>query len=380
MSLSSPLSGLLGGSIIGLSATTLLLGNGDILGCSGIVNSVILNPIDVIRDPKKNWKIVLLSSFCLTANVYVNMIGDREAISESLSQTMPALSDVGFAIGGFLVGLGTKLGNGCTSGHGICGLARLSKRSFAAVCTFMATGLFTASMLPKDNQILYTNERYESFYPSESTKQVNLAVNMALAFATLCLFRKRTSEKASTSAKGHKQDQDGQAKTTTTSTMKKGLIAAIAGSLFGLGLEVSGMTKAHKIAGFLDLRGLSNGMWDWTLVCVMGGGLFVSALGYQMVKGYNLVEHKYTLSCPMMSPNDSSEDEVGGGFNIPTNKIVDAQLIVGAALFGMGWAIGRLCPGPALCLAASGHLDVIIRWWPGYFFGALLGDLAKRHL
>lgn len=370
MSLTSPLSGLLGGSLIGLSAATLLLGNGDILGCSGIVNSVILNPIDAVREQKKNWKIILLSSFCFTANIFASAIGGRGG-KESIS--MPVLSSAGYTIGGFLVGLGTKLGNGCTSGHGICGLARLSKRSIVAVCTFMITGILTASTLSYGNKLLHNeNALYETFHPTESTKQVTLAVNTFLAIATLSLLRKRS--KTAEMKKVTPQDVKSQERDFST---KKGPVAIIAGSMFALGLEISGMTKPHKIVGFLNLRGLSNGMWDWTLMCVMGGGLIVSAMGYQMVKGYNLFEHTMTLSCPIMSSNEKSED---GGFNIPTNKVVDAPLILGAGLFGIGWAVGRLCPAPAMCLAATGHPEVILKWWPGYFCGVYLGDLVKRYL
>mmetsp|Transcript_1631 Transcript_1631/g.1953 ORF Transcript_1631/g.1953 Transcript_1631/m.1953 type:complete len:305 (+) Transcript_1631:330-1244(+) len=291
--------------------------------------------------------------------------------------SMPALSDPGFILGGFLVGLGTKLGNGCTSGHGICGLARFSKRSLVAVCTFMATGILTASTLPTTNQLLYHESgTYELFHPNDSTKQVTLAVNTALAVTALYLLQKKPAKTKKVPPQDIKKKDEGCSSNGSNGSTKKGPVAAIVGSMFALGLEISGMTKPHKIVGFLDVKGISDGTWDWTLVCVMGGGLVVSALGYQMVKGYNLFEHKFTRSCPLSAAGDTKR----GGFNIPTNKNVDAPLIIGSGLFGVGWAVGRLCPAPALCLAAAGCSQVITGWWPGYLCGVYLGDIAKGYL
>lgn len=78
------------------------------MGCSGIVSSFILNPLDTIRDREKNWKIILLSSFCFTANLATSIVSSKFP-NDSYSISMPALSDVGFILGGILVGLGTKV-------------------------------------------------------------------------------------------------------------------------------------------------------------------------------------------------------------------------------------------------------------------------------
>jgi uncharacterized membrane protein YedE/YeeE len=104
--------------------------------------------------------------------------------------------------------------------------------------------------------------------------------------------------------------------------------AALCGVTFGLGLAISGMSHAEKVAGFLDF-GCFAGPWDPSLACVMGGGLVGSGLGYQ-----------YSLRLP--SPVLALK------FALPTRKDVDAPLLIGAALFGAGWALGGMCPGPAL--------------------------------
>jgi uncharacterized membrane protein YedE/YeeE len=82
------------------------------------------------------------------------------------SASFPSVSYIGYAIAGFLVGFGTRLGHGCTSGHGICGLARLSKRSFAAVMTFMATAILTASLLSNDGFLTAATD--SSMFPNET--------------------------------------------------------------------------------------------------------------------------------------------------------------------------------------------------------------------
>lgn len=104
-----------------------------------------------------------------------------------------------------------------------------------------------------------------------------------------------------------------------------------AGALFGVGLAVSGMTKPSKVAGFLDLFGA----WDASLAFVMMGAIAV-----------HLVAHRLIARRP--SPLFDRR------FHLPTRKDMDVQLVLGAAIFGVGWALGGFCPGPGLVSAASG--------------------------
>jgi uncharacterized membrane protein YedE/YeeE len=123
MSLFTPISGTVGGSLIGLSATVLLLGNGDILGCSGIVSSIFIKPLDTLRNPKSKWKLIFASAFLITSRV-VSYFGQSPEILEMEqhivlnSSSLPVVSTLGYCVAGFFVGFGTKLGNGCTTGHG----------------------------------------------------------------------------------------------------------------------------------------------------------------------------------------------------------------------------------------------------------------------
>lgn len=126
----TPISATLGGILIGLAAVLLMYGNGRIAGISGILGGVI-------GDRKQwGWRLPFLAGLIL--------------VPFGLILTNPDLRVVMFhtdkwtlLIGGVLVGLGTQLGNGCTSGHGVCGNARFSERSVVATLTFMATGIFT---------------------------------------------------------------------------------------------------------------------------------------------------------------------------------------------------------------------------------------------
>jgi uncharacterized protein len=108
-------------------------------------------------------------------------------------------------------------------------------------------------------------------------------------------------------------------------------LAALAGGIFGLGLLISGMTDTVKVQGFLDIFGA----WDPTLAFVMGGAILPMALAWRIAARQS---HSLT-GAPMPHP--------GRG-------LVDRRLMAGSALFGAGWAIAGLCPGPALAALGFG--------------------------
>ena len=130
----TPLAALAGGALIGASASALLVLNGRIAGISGIFGSLF-----VPKPGEATWRPLfvagLLAGGLLLAWLAPNAI---EASRRPLAITLVA---------GLLVGFGTRLGGGCTSGHGVCGLSRFSLRSLAATLTFMAFGILTASLL-----------------------------------------------------------------------------------------------------------------------------------------------------------------------------------------------------------------------------------------
>lgn len=129
------INGLVGGALIGAAAGLLLLGNGRIAGISGIVGGLF------DRAPAQAWRerAAFVAAMLAAPALYALLFGAKEiTISHE-----PAL----LVAAGLLVGFGSRLGSGCTSGHGVCGAGRFSKRSFAAMGTFMATALITVALV-----------------------------------------------------------------------------------------------------------------------------------------------------------------------------------------------------------------------------------------
>ncbi len=120
------------------------------------------------------------------------------------------------------------------------------------------------------------------------------------------------------------------------------LIALIAGILFGAGLAVSGMADPERVRAFLDIFGA----WDPTLAFVMSGALLPMAVAWRV---------RAKLKRPLVAPN----------FDLPSTTKLDKNLLIGAALFGMGWGIAGLCPGPAIA-------DFAVQPWPATIFVAAM--------
>ena len=130
------------------------------------------------------------------------------------------------------------------------------------------------------------------------------------------------------------------------------------GLLFGVGLVISGMADPAKVLNFLDLFGT----WDPSLAFVMGGAVVVAFAGYRLVLA-------------------RGEPIVGGSFHLPTRNDIDARVIAGPAIFGIGWGLGGLCPGPALTalgLGASGTLAFVPAMIIGMWTARLIGEAVSR--
>jgi len=130
----TPVSAAIGGVLIGLSAVLLMLSTGRIAGIAGIFGG-LLN----LRSEDKGWRIAFIAGLIL-APVIAGLVGYGMAAPE-----LPASWGV-IVAAGLLVGFGTRLGGGCTSGHGICGIGRLSPRSIAATIIFMVTAVITVAV------------------------------------------------------------------------------------------------------------------------------------------------------------------------------------------------------------------------------------------
>ena len=128
-------------------------------------------------------------------------------------------------------------------------------------------------------------------------------------------------------------------------------IALFAGALFGAGLAFSGMADPQRVRGFLDLFG----RWDPTLAFVMGGALVPMAIAWRIQK---------RMAVPVLAVR----------FSLPTNLDLDSRLIGGSALFGIGWGVAGLCPGPAIADLAIAPIPAAI------FVLAMLGGMILHRL
>ena len=115
------------------------------------------------------------------------------------------------------------------------------------------------------------------------------------------------------------------------------IASLIAGTLMGAGLMVSGMMNPNKVLSFLDIFG----NWDPTLIFVMGGAIFSALPGFWLSR---------RLTKPMLANN----------FQLPDKKNFDRRLVGGAAIFGVGWGLVGLCPGPAISAITTGSPQVIV--------------------
>jgi uncharacterized membrane protein YedE/YeeE len=131
----TPFSAFAGGVLIGLAALLLALFNGRVAGISGILGGGLRAPLDDL-----GWRLAFLAGLALAPQIYQSTVGVIEPVTVRSSSAI-------LVLGGLLVGFGTRLGNGCTSGHGVCGIARLSPRSLAATAVFMLSAAATVFVL-----------------------------------------------------------------------------------------------------------------------------------------------------------------------------------------------------------------------------------------
>lgn len=134
--------------------------------------------------------------------------------------------------------------------------------------------------------------------------------------------------------------------------MLKNIIGLLSGLVFGFGLLISGMTDPQKVLGFLDVFGA----WDISLALVMGGGLAVALVGVQLAKRQGL-------------------SWIGTEIDMPSKTVVTKRLIIGAMMFGIGWGLVGICPGPGIVLLGTGV-------WQAFVFipAMIVGMLAFQWL
>ncbi|MGP9558037.1 DUF6691 family protein [Psychrobacter sp. AOP7-A1-24] len=138
--------------------------------------------------------------------------------------------------------------------------------------------------------------------------------------------------------------------------MLKNIIGLLAGLLFGLGLLVSGMTDPLKVQGFLDVFG----KWDISLALVMGGGLIAAFFGVRLAKR-------------------QQSSWIGTPIDMPSKTFINKKLLIGAMLFGIGWGLVGICPGPGIVLLGTGQWQVYV-FIPAMVIGMLIYQWFEPNL
>ena len=449
-----------GGALIGLAATALWALTGQTLGVSGIVGGIV-------RDGNAGhnaWRAAFALGVLAAGGIATGAVPSAEAFGAPLPLHWAAC-----LVGGLLVGVGTRLGNGCTSGHGVCGLPRGSPRSLAAVCVFMATGALAAglSRAPFARAALYAPAPSDALAgglyivpllaaasaaalmqfaarlaagagggggngaaqsaatplaspmspapapPTASTADATTAAAgssasllgadadagsslapsaQALAEASSGGALKRKSSvsgSASPSAVEAGASTPSAAPPSSSSSAAAGAAASPAsplllapspsaaaasaspagagaallpflgaqafvlgcGLLFGIGLVISGMADPSKVLRFLDFAGADG--WDPQLAFVMGGAVCVNLASVQWLARARAQEQP-----PLMRTVTGAGARTFGQllplFTAEANLKIDAPLLAGAALFGLGWGLSGVCPGPGMVAFVSG--------------------------
>ncbi|GAB5356426.1 hypothetical protein AAMO2058_000288800 [Amorphochlora amoebiformis] len=302
-----------GGAMLGISTSAYLALIGRVTGMSGSLRQTYLQ-ITAQKTPDP---------------IHIVYVGGLMLGSSAMGYILPNAFEAGgfnpvlMAVSGLLVGVGTTVGHGCTSGHGLCGLARFSTRSLYAVTTFFGTAIIISSSLSSSLVELKT--------PSP---ELGGASNMGIA--TLALG-------SSLVAYGAYQLQDNIAS----------LSAIFCASLFSAGLVISGMVRATKVHAFLDFTGIPTGVWDPSLALVFFSGLGINLILFPILR-------------------KSYAPVVASKWDLPTSTNFSWDLIYGGALFGVGWALGGICPGPGM-VGISGQYGLANVIW---IVGCLIGQQA----
>jgi len=304
-----------GGMMIGLSAAMAYIIHGKITGISGIIGPSLKETIQC-QSPSENqiWRLLFLLGLVLAGllNLAVN--------SNMAFPAVLKFSPLRYVIAGFCTGFGTRMGKGCTSGHGICGLPRLSLRSWIAVPTFMGTAIATVILNRHVFQVVQASPwAVAAFHWPSNGPFLGAAMGASIVLSVCAVYAPPKAQVYVT--------------------------PLVCGIIFGLGLGCSGMTSQSKVMDFLDFAG----NWDPSLAFVMGGGICVSFPAF------------FWSERPDKAPLCGTKD-----FEKPPKTGNYRQLIAGASFFGVGWGLIGVCPGPGF----AGFIPYLTQGLPGLSFAA----------
>ncbi|KAJ7097859.1 hypothetical protein B0H15DRAFT_823028 [Mycena belliarum] len=295
MATSRPLHSFLGGVGLSLPVHALLLLNGNIFGVSGFLHRSVRGSPEAMASV-----LGLVLGGMLAGSL------DGGALQPSVPLELPRL-----LLSGLLVGVGTKMANGCTSGHMIAGISRFSFRSITATAIFFSTGAITAGLLHGNSLPLRSVE-----WSLNTTGKALLGLQVVPLISSVFLYISAPTQPRHMANKGQTNRPDLR------------LIASLVTSFqFALALHLSDLTEPRKVVTFLLLP--FHKAFDPSLAFLAIGALPVAVFLYQR-------------ACATEQPR------LGGSWSVPKGGRVDLSLIAGAAVFGIGWGMSGFCPGPGL--------------------------------
>ncbi|KAJ6597013.1 hypothetical protein DFH09DRAFT_1023542 [Mycena vulgaris] len=295
MATSRPLQSFLGGAGLSLSSHALLLLNGNVFGVSGFVHRAV-----------RGGREAMASALGLVLGGIFAGLTEGAGPRSSVPLAFPHL-----ILSGLLVGVGTKMANGCTSGHMIAGISRFSPRSMSATAIFLTTGAITA-------RFLHGNSLPVQFFDwSLGTTGRTLLAFQAVPFMISTFLYIITPPKShDTTIKGQKSHP--------TLRLTTSLCTAFE---FALALRLSDLTEPVRVVTFLLLP--FHKAFDPSLAFLALGALPLAILLYQFARG-------------------PEQPRLGGPWSVPKGGRVDMRLFAGSALFGIGWGWSGFCLGPGL--------------------------------
>ncbi|KAF9454669.1 DUF395-domain-containing protein [Macrolepiota fuliginosa MF-IS2] len=309
MAAPAPLNSFLGGLTLPIPVHTLMLLNGNVFGISGFVHRAARG-----------------SSEALAAVAGLILGGAAVGLIEGGGPQSASLSFSQLATSGFLVGLGTRLSNGCTSGHMVCGVARFSVRSIVATATFFATGVITAHI---------TYGHLGATAPLDwslgSTARELLFAQIVPFAVSALLYLFASSSKPAEQPTSPKPSDETPLKEPSAELAPEPVLRHLTflttSTQFALALQVSGLTNPDRVVRFLLLP--FHRSFDPSLAFLAAGVMPLAMFLYHYARGKEV---------PWL----------GGKWSIPKGGEIDWKLVAGAAVFGIGWGLAGVCPGPGL--------------------------------
>lgn len=251
--------------------------------------------------------------------------------------------------GSYSTNMDNQMSNGCTSGHMLCGLSRLSGRSAVAVATFFPTAVITRHLAHPSLSTSVCPGSAPCYTPVYPPTETTVSLFVLAVFSTLAA---RTIPGLVAQATVSPTTKDTKQQPSDTHTAARLVTQAFSGLLFALGLHVSQMAHPDKVAAFLSFPNLQH--WDPSLALVILFGVLPNLIENQM-KGFD------------SSPSFANK------FSLPTKtlKDVDKRFVMGAAAFGIGWGLTGTCPGPAVLRIFFQPVWGVL-WIGGFWLGGKL--------